>query len=258
LPADKQALLAQPGIYLSFEITETDTKEFRAPKDALTDKAHRTTKTAKFEIPLTEPMPDACPPGTTSTSEAMEQGRCIGWTPGPLDDAALEAQLKTGKLNLPGNPNYVLVEFSIDEVSRFRYRDTPTTGFATETTTTKGKGLVYMLRSGMLLCDIKKLACNLSNAVTGYVDATDLVTTTKTSDVPGIEATTETSGPALLLPSLSNEMERQLTGFTITLPQPITKTLSGPASDGEGTVTVKLTFSPKPAPIPVPKVAVPR
>lgn len=252
-PADKQALLKQQAIYLSFEITEADTTAFgTGAKDALTDGAHRYTKTAKFEIPLNMPMPDTCPPSSTSMSAAMEQGRCIGWMAAPPDDAAVEEALMTGTVDMAKNPMFLPVEFSIDDVHQFRYRDSPSAGFATETTISKGCGIAYMMLSGMMLCDVKSLVCDLNNALTGYQDGTDLVTVTKTSDVPGFEATKETVGPARLLPTVPKDMLKQLLGFTITLPEPITKVFKGPATTGDAspggaTVTVKLTLSAKAA-----------
>ena len=71
-------------------------------------------------------------------------------------------------------------------------------------------------------------------------------------DVPGFEPKTETRAPGLLLPCVTPEMGKQLTGLPITLPEPFTKTFTEPAegptsANSEGTVTFKLSLSSKPA-----------
>ncbi len=149
---------------------------------------------------------------------------------------------------------FLPVEFSIDDVHQFRYRDAPSQGWGTETRTSKGRGIAYISSSGMLTCDLKKMTCDINNVLMDYQDGSDLVTVTSASDVPGFVAKRETVGSRLLLPKVSESLARRLAGFTITLPEPITTTFSGPGSavaqggDGAGTrVTVKVTLSPKSA-----------
>jgi hypothetical protein len=246
-PAGKQAFSALPAIYASIEITETGAKEFGGvAKDSLTDGAHHYTRTAKFEVPLNMAMPGACPLSTMSVTPTagMEEGRCIGWMSAPPDDAATEAMLTSGKVDMSKSAMFLPVEYSIDDVAQFRYRDTPADGFATETTTSKGKGLAYIARSGMVMCDLKSMTCDLNNVVLSY-NSTDVLNVTKTSDVPGFETKKETVGPELLIPKIPDDVAKTLAGFAITLPVPITKALSGSLVDG--TVSVKMTLSAKPA-----------
>ncbi len=126
-PADKQAFLGRKVIYLSFEITETGTREFGAntPKDSLTDSAHRVNRSVKFEVPLDMAVPGSFPQSSLPLppTEMMEQGRFIGWMAMPPADPAVEEQVTTGKLDLAKNPMFLPVEFSIDDVRQFRYRD---------------------------------------------------------------------------------------------------------------------------------------
>jgi hypothetical protein len=244
-PATKQEFLKQQAIYLSIEITEAQSHEFgTVAKDSLTDSAGRVSTTARFEIPLEMPLPDACP-STTSSTEAMEQGHCIGWTIATPDFDAVETALTTGEMDMAGNPMYSPVEFSVDSVSQSRFRDSPATGFATETTTSKGRGTAYLMRSGMLMCDLKKMNCDLNNVFTPFQDGTDLVTVTGVSDIQRFEAFKETVGPSQHLPKVPQDLQKKMIAFPITLPQPITKVFS------EGTVSVKVTLSSKSATKPV-------
>lgn len=246
-PATKQEFLKQQAIYLSIEITEAQSQEFgTVAPDSLTDSAGRVSTTARFEIPLETPLPDACP-STTSSTEAMEQGRCIGWTIAAPDFAAIETALTTGEVGLAGNPMYAPVEYSIDSVSQSRFRDSPATGFATETSTSKGRGTAYLMRSGMLMCDLTKLNCDLSNVFTAFQDGTDLVTSTGVSDIEGFEAFQETGGPSQHLPKVSQDLQNKMIAFPITLPEPITKVFS------ERAVSVKVILSSKSATKPVTK-----
>jgi len=253
--ASKQAFMGLQTVYVSFDISESDTKEFgTGAKNALTDAAHRYTSTVKFELPLGMGMPDTCPPSVTSLSEAMEQGRCMSWSVTMPDDAAMEAAMTNPSADLSKNPMLVPAEYSVDDVHQFRYRDTPDTGFATDTTTSKGRGLVYVGRSGMLLCDLKKLACDLNSVSMGYQNGTDLLTVSTTSDVPGFTPKRETEGPALKLPKVPKDIQSLLNGLPLMLPLPMTKVLTGPANTGEGRpgagsakVTIKLTLSAQPA-----------
>jgi hypothetical protein len=131
------------------------------------------------------------------------------------------------------NPMLVPAEYSVDDVHQFRYRDTPDAGFATDTTTSKGRGLVYVGRSGMLLCDLKTMACDLNSVSMGYQNGTDLLTVSKTSDVPGFTPKRETAGPALKLPKVPIDIQSLLNGLPPT-PLPMTKVLTGPANTGDG------------------------
>ncbi|HEY3176764.1 MAG TPA: hypothetical protein VGK94_13495 [Candidatus Polarisedimenticolia bacterium] len=257
-PADKQAFMGRQVMYLSFEITETGRREFGAgtPKDAITDGAHRINRSVKFEVPLDMAMPGSFPPSSMpmTPTEMTEQGRFIGWMAVPPDDPAVLEQITTGKIDLARNGMFLPVEFSIDDVQQFRYRDSPTEGWGTNTTTSKGRGIAYIARSGMLLCDMMKMTCDINNVLMDYQEATDLITVATASDVPGFEAKRETVGPGLLLPKISDSMAKQLVGFTITLPEPFTMTLSGPPSAGAQVgesagsgVTMKVTLSSKPA-----------
>ena len=248
-PADTKGFSGLQAIYASFEITETGAKEFGAgaAKDALTDGAHHYTKIAKFEIPFDMAMPDACPLSTmkASPNAGMEAGRCIGWMATMPDDAAAGEPPTAGTLDLSKSPVFLPMEYSIDDVTQRRYRDTPSEPFGTETTTSKGKGVAYFARGGMLMCDLKTMTCDLNNVLLNYYSGTDVVNVTRTSDVPGFEAKREMVGPELLIPKIPDDLGKQLTAFAVTLPVPITKVLSGSLKDG--TVTVKMTLSAKPA-----------
>jgi hypothetical protein len=248
-PADTQAFSTLPAIYASFELTATGKSEFGAAKDALTDGAHQFTRTAKFEVSLNKAMPDACPLSTmtASSNPALEQGGCIGWMATLPDGASAGKVPTTGKVDLSTNPMFVPVEYSIDDLKQFRHRNTPSDGFATEATTTKGRGVAYMSRSGMLMCDLKSMTCDMNNVLLNYDNGTDVVNVTKVSDVPGFETKHETVGPRMLLPQFPDALARQLGGFALTLPLPFTKTFSGPAANGDGTVTIKMTVSANPA-----------
>lgn len=254
-PAAKQAFLERGSVYLWIEITETGTREVGAdtPQDALTDEAHRFSRKVKFEVPLTKPMPGMVPASSMSLSpeELSEPNRFAAWMAAPPDDQAIEPMTTSGKVDRSSNPMFVPVEFSIDDVTLFRYRDTPTTSFATETTLSTGRGLAYTARSGTLTCDLETMLCDVRFS-TEYSDGTDLVTIRKTSDVPNYEAPPpETVGPYLLLPTVSRDLAKRLTGFPLTLPEPSTLTFSGPSSGPTAqlgtTVTVKVTLSAKSA-----------
>ncbi|HET6372151.1 MAG TPA: hypothetical protein VFG76_02515 [Candidatus Polarisedimenticolia bacterium] len=255
--ADKKEFLGRQKMYLSFEITETGSREFGVgtPKNAITDGAHRTNRSVKFEMPLEMPMPGSFPMSSMpmSQEEMIEQDRFIGWMAAPPDGSEAEEALTTGKLDYAKSPMFVPAEFSVDDVSQFRYRDDPAAGWGTNTTTSKGRGSVYLMKSGMLMCDLKKMTCDINNVSLSYTDGSDVVTVSTTSDVAGFEPKREASGPRLHLPNPSPELVKRLTGFAITLSDPMTVTFSGSpvsASDGEGegsNVTIKVTMSSRPA-----------
>ena len=141
--ADKQAFVGRPMMYLSFEITETGTREFGAgtTKDALTDGAYRINRSVKFEVPLEMAIPGSFPQSSMpmAPTEMMEQDRFIGWMSSPPEDPASEEQIQTGKLVLAKNVMFLPVEFSVDDVEQFRYRDFPSSRWGTETRTWKGR-----------------------------------------------------------------------------------------------------------------------
>jgi len=78
----------------------------------------------------------------------------------------------------------------------------------------------------MLACDLKRMTCDLNNLATSYLDGTDLVTVATTSDVKGFEVTRESIPPSRYIPGISADLAKRLIGFTITLPEPSTLTLS--------------------------------
>lgn len=200
-------------------------------------------------------MPNMYPPSSMPMTQAemVEPDRFIGWTIALPDDAALEEMLTTGKVDLATNPMFLPVAFAIDEVRQFLYRDTPASGFGTETTTSKGRGVAYIAKSGMVTCDLKKMACDIASLQLRYSDGAELVTVQKTSDVAGFEAKDETVGPSRLLPTIPQDLTKRFSGCALTLPGPSTVTFSGPTvgSDGSAlgtTVNVKVTLSGQPAP----------
>jgi hypothetical protein len=248
-PAARQAFLGAPTMYLTFEVTVQGTKEFNAPKDSLTDGAHRTNQSHRWVLPLEMAMPDTCPPSTQAISmeEAMEQGRCIGWAAEtPMDDAALEALSRGKPVDITKSRMFVPVEYSIDDVARSRFRDRPEQGFGTSTRTSKGRGTVYAGRSGMLLCDTKRMTCDLGGFILNFNDGPDRVTVNTTSDVPGMESSTESTGPSHLLLTLSEDQMKKLVGFSFTLPEPSSVTVTETKADSGDTVTFKMTLSSKP------------
>jgi len=252
-PAAKQAFLERQKTYLIVEITETGAKEFGAPKDALTDGAFRANRSVKFEVPLEMSMPGMYPQSSASLSpaELSEPNRFAAWTVAMPDDAALEKILTSGNADLSANPMMLPVSFSVDDVSQFRYRDTPSAGFGTQTTTSKGQGVVYAGKNGMLVCDLKTMRCDIGLPA-NYHDGTDMITSTTTSDVPGFETRNERVGPSMVLPGVSGDLAKKLAGFPLKLSDPEVLTFSGSGGkeDAGTTVTVKVTVSARPLPKP--------
>ena len=253
-PAARQAFLKTPMMYLTFEVTTQGAKEFGGvPKDSLTDGAHRTNQSARWVVPLSMAMPDTCPPSTQAISmeEAMEQGRCIGWSAQPPDDA-LEG-LSSGKpMDISKNPMFVPVEYSIDDVSRGRYRDRTDQAFGTTTRVSKGRGTVYAGLNGMLLCDTKRMTCDLGSFILNFHDGADRTTVNTTSDVPGFEPTTESTEPSHLLITMSEAGLKKLVGFPFTLPEPSSVTATETKAETGDVVTLKMTLSSKPPAKPSP------
>ncbi|HYV20335.1 MAG TPA: hypothetical protein VFC25_15035 [Verrucomicrobiae bacterium] len=255
-PVDKKTFAGRPAMYLQFELTHTGAREFGvAPtQDGLRDAAWRFTKTVRFEVPLNMATPGAFPPsaGTPSVTEMGEEDRFIGWMATPDPDASEDA---VGNPDPAKNPMFLPVSYSVDDVHRSRYRDSPDQGWGTQATTTKGTGTAYIPVSGMMICDLKKLVCDIANVAGGYNGGKDRLTVATSSDVPGFEPKTDQAAPDNYLPGISAALGKQLSGMSISLVDPITKTFTAPAPGPTGgphpdgsTVTLKLTVSSKPAP----------
>ena len=245
-PEAKKAFMDLKTIYVSFDITQAGSADFSAPKDSLTDGAFRVNKSLKFELPLGMQLPDSCPSGTTM-NEAMEQGRCMGWSFNMPDDPGLVDQVVSGKLDFSKNPMFSTARYTVDDTFQSRFRDSPADGFATRTTTYKGNGVTYVNRSGMLLCDFKNMICDLSGTALGG-QLGDKVTITSTDNVPGSETVKNEQDPQLLLPDVPKEIAEKLVGWPLTLPGPSTVTFSAPGAvqgNGKATVTFKMTVSSK-------------
>ena len=244
-PASKQSFMELPTIYVSFELTQAGSKEFSAPKDSLTDGAYRVNRRFKFEVPMNMQLPGSCPT-SLPMEEQMEEGRCMGWTAAPPEDLDPVA-LTSGKLDLATNPMFLPGEFSVDDVFRSRFRDTPSQGFATQTTTSAGQGAAYVARTGMVLCDFKKLTCDVASVSFGGHGGE--VTSKTTSDVPGFVPTEEKAEPSLMLPALSQEAASKLQGLPLALSGPSTSTFSVPGKVRNAAgpdVVVKVTISSRP------------
>lgn len=247
-PGSKQAFMALPAIYITIELAQTGAKDFSAPKDSLTDGAYRIDKHLKFELPMNMQMPGSCPT-TLPMQEQMEEGRCMGWAATAADDPELMDKMIEGKVDMAANPMFVPAEYSVDDVSRNRFRDMPDQGFATQTTTYKGRGRAYSSRTGMVLCDFKRMTCDIAN-IPLEVSAGDQVTITTTSDVPGFVPQERKQDPTLLLPQVGQEAAGKLNGVPFTLSGPSTKTFSVPGkfqNDPGPEIVVKVTISPRAA-----------
>ena len=247
-PASKQAFMALPAIYITIELAQTGAKDFSAPKDSLTDGAYKIDKHLKFELPMNMQMPGTCPT-TLPMEEQMEEGRCMGWTAMMADDPEMMDKLMAGKIDVSANPALVPGEYSIDDVSHSRFRDMPDQGFATQTTTYKGKGRAYGRRTGMVLCDFKKMTCDINNISFEAGDG-DPVTISSTSDVPGFEPKQEKGDARLLLPQVPQEAVSQLLKVPFTLSGPSTKTFTVPGkvqSNPGPDIVIKVTISPRSA-----------
>lgn len=266
--ADRQAFLNLQQAYVQMEITETGTKEFDpiAAKGSITAGAYKINRSVRLEVPFNMAMPGTPPPSSMplGMNEMMEQERFIGWMVMPPEDSGVEQQIATGKIVLEGNPMFLPGDFAIDQTFLFKYRDSPQDAFATNTTVSRGKGAIYIAKSGMLMCDLKKMTCDLAGIDLSYQSLENSVTVDSTSDVPGFEAKRETQAPSVLLPRIPPEVAKKLNGFPLTLPTPCTVSFSGPGVAPNGqptgtTIAVKLTVAsapaPKPAARPAPKAA---
>jgi hypothetical protein len=233
-PAERSAFLELPKIYLKWKITETGTRQFETASTGLTDIAYRIDRSAKGVLPLNMPMPGSYPMSSMplSMEQMTEAGRFTGWMAVPPDDAAnAMEQMMAGQVDVAHSPTFVPVDYVIDDTVLSRYRDFPTTGWATETRTTKGSGKVYSALSGMMMCDLKKLTCDINNVPFAFNEGAEKVTTTTNSDVPGFESRTEQQTPQNHLPKLPSALVARLSGIPIKLPLPMTVTFSEPAAN---------------------------
>jgi hypothetical protein len=255
-PVDRKTLAGQQAMFIQIEMTQVGTHEFgTVPKDSLTDGAFKRNRTVKFEVPLSMPIPGSPPPSlmsAVSMTELSEQDRFVGWMASPPEMDGMEETITSGKLDPSKNPMFVPARYTVDDVEQSRYRDSPADGFGTNTTIIKGSGSVYAALSGMVLCDLKKLVCDIANIPGGFNDWTDKLTTSTTSDVPGFEPKKEPRSPSLGIPQISQALGKQLTGMTISLQDPFSKTFTAPGPGPTGgdstdgtTVTMKVTLSSK-------------
>jgi hypothetical protein len=243
-PAARKAFMALQTTYVSFEITQQGSKSFSGPKETGAEGSYQINRSLRFEVPLNAPLPGSCPT-TTPMEEAMEEDRCMGWSYMAPDDPSIMEAVTSGKADLSKNPMFARGEFSVDDMTRFRSQDESTKTFTTETSTYKGSGVAYVPRSGMLLCDFKKMTCELSG-VTIEGSNGDLVTVTSTSDAPGSTPGKETQDPRLLLPQIPEEIVKKMTGFPLTLPDPSTVTFTAPGTYRNAAgpdVVVRMTIS---------------
>jgi len=250
-PAAKAALLALPKIYIRWELTETGSHQFSAGSNDIFDGAYEFNRSVKGVVPLNMAMPGSYPLSSMpmNPQEMMEQGRFIGWMAAPPDDIAMLQPDASGRVDLSQSPAFLPAEYTVDDKLKRRYRDTPSEGWGTETYITKGHGTVYVALSGMMLCDLKKMTCDINNIAFDFHENTDTVTVTSSSDVPGFEAKTVSENPQNHLPKVPEAIVKQLSAIPITLPLPFTATFSGPSTDGGGgggaarVVTLKVTLA---------------
>jgi len=250
-PGEGEVFLGRQKMYLSFEITQIESRKQGdgTPANALTDVSYTRNRLVKGVIPFDKPLPGTFPMSSMplSTAEMVDESRFVGWmvvTPDNAVDIMEQTmqQAASGKVDMSTNPMFLPVEFSIDDVERSHYRDYPAHGFATDTHVVTGRGIAYIGKTGWLACDLKKMTCDLNSVMLHYQQGTDLVTTNSTSDVPGFVPKQETQAPGPLLPTVPLKL---LTGFAITLSEPINVTIKDPA---QPTVTMRVTLSPNPPP----------
>jgi hypothetical protein len=256
-PVDRKTLAGQQAMFLQIELTQVGTREFgTVPKDSLTDAAYRKNRTLKLEVRLNMPIPGSPPPSLMakiSPAELSDQDRFVGWMASP-DTEGAEETITSGKMDLAKSPMFLPARYAVDDVEHFRFRDQPTDGFGTSTTVTKGTGTIYAPVSGMLICDLKNLTCDIANIAGGFNDGPDKLIASTTSDVPGVEPKKDERSPSLTVPGISEALGKQLTGMTISLQDPFTKTFTAPGPGRTGgdstdgtTVTMKVTLSSKSA-----------
>ena len=261
-PVDRKTLAGQQAMFVQIEMTQVGTREFgTVPKDSLTDGAFKRNRTVKLEVPLNLPIPGSPPPSlmsAVSPAEFSEQDRFVGWMASP-DVEGMEQAI--GQADLSKNPMFVPARYTVDDVEQSRYRDSPADGFGTNTTIIKGSGTVYAAVSGMVICDLKKLVCDIANIPGGFNDGTDTLSASTTSDVTGFVPKKEPRSPSLGIPQISQALGKQLTGMSFSLQDPYSKTFTapgtGPTGSPEGTtVTMKVTLASKswaPPAAPAPK-----
>jgi len=256
-PAQVQAFRSRAAIYVTFDVTLNESRDFTSSSSAISDGAFTHHRTMKGVIPLTQVI-EGPPPSSQplSIEELTEEGRFIGWMASPDIPEGKEDEIMAIK-DLAKNPMFLPFEFSVDDVDRARYRDSPGEGWGTDTTVTKGHGLVFTAVSGMLLCDLKKMTCDLNNVMVSFNDGADQLSSHKTSDVPGFVPRTDSGSPILRLPPIPESVMKKLMPFHITLPEPIVMEIStSPQADAKGgspagsssPLTVKVTFSTAPPP----------
>ena len=252
-PVDRKALAGQQAMFLQIEMTQVGTREFgTVPKDSLHDGAFKRNRTVKFEVPLNMASPGSPPPSlmsAVSPAEYSDADRFVGWMASP-DMEGMEDSLTSGKLDLAKSPMFLPVKYTVDDVEQSRYRDSPADQFGTDTAIIKGSGTVYASVSGMVICDLKKLVCDIANIPGGFNDGTEKLTASTTSDVPGFEAKKEPRSPSLGVPQISQALGKQLTGMPFSLQDPFSKTFTAPGQSPNGdtdgtTVTMKVTLASK-------------
>jgi len=253
-PAAKQAFLELPAIHVHVEVVQSGKGPIER-EDQFGYKgsgAYRIERRVEFEVPLNMAMPGTFPQSSLPLdgTEMFEEGRFIGWMASP-DVPEDGGTFDPSNVNLAASPLFLPAKFSVDEENWMKGRESPEDPLVTTTTSAKGSGTVFMSVSGMLICDLKKMACDLNNILFNYQDGKETIAVTTTSDAPGSETEHETRPPSLTLPGLLPDAMGRLSAFPLTLPLPSVLTFSAPASPGEGamasTVTYKVTLSAEPA-----------
>lgn len=232
-PAAKAAFLALPKVYVKWEITETGTRQFAPATNELNDIAFNVDRHMTGVVPLNMAIPGSYPMSSMpmGIEEMTEAGRFTGWMASPPESDAAVEQVTSGHVDPATNPMFVPVDFAVNDTIRRRYRDSPSTGFATDTYTMKGSGKVYGALSGMLLCDLKKMTCDVNNVLFNFNEDKDKVTVVTTSDFPGFESRTEINAPPNYLPNLPPALTARLSALPLKLPLPSAAAFSEPAGD---------------------------
>ena len=254
----KSAFLAQGQLRLTWEITVIGSKKFdETPEDANSGLAYRINRTIRGFVPLNMAMPGSFPQSSMplSQQQMMEAGRFIGWMASPSEEqaAVAMAQLESGKVDPATNPTMLPVEYAIDDVAQRRYQEDPSVAATTQTYTMKGKGTAYIPLSGMVLCDLTKMTCDINNVLLRLSEGTDRIVTTLNSDQRGFDSRTENETPQRFMPELPASIASWFKAFPITLPLPATHTftarapdlsISGPIGEPGPLVSLKVTLTP--------------